>query len=169
MLMMGPVTALAEPQCDIPDVTKKVIYHVLCGGAAPEANYRFEGPNFLKASVAKRLDDSAVQIHAYKMCREDEFSERLKFASLNAIQFIEILSVCTPERPDINRMMEASLRDMAKRMVRETCTPAWRELLTKRRSSLEKLIQQTQQSSVDAVYEKLKVRVDNEGNVFEAK
>jgi hypothetical protein len=158
----------ANPSCEIDEDKKRTISAVLCGQAAPEVEYRFSGPGCLVKSISKRLDDSAIQIHAFRICGEPDFSERLKEANLRAVKFMETLSTCTPEKPDIRKIMENAIINIARRVTGESCTYDLRARLSQRRPYFEKMIDLSKDTNAPAaIFEKLGVEVDGAGNIRE--
>ena len=109
-----------QGMCEIDEQKKRNINAILCGQSAPESDYRFSGPNCVVNSFRKRLEDTAIQIHAYRLCGEREFSDRLKEANLKAMKFMETLSVCISERVDLAKMMEDSLTAILRRPARSS-------------------------------------------------
>ncbi len=124
------------------------------------------GSDCLANSARKRFEDSAAQILGYRICGEREFSDRLKEANLKAIKFIEILSICTSERPNFAKIMDDAVSLTAQRAVGVSCTADLRATLTQRRAYFERMIAVSNDPNIlSSIFEKLDITVDTSGTI----
>lgn len=158
----------ARPLCEITQNKKDLIYSTLCGQAAQETVYRFSGVNCAKNSIKRRMDDSAIQVLAYEMCGDRNFSEQLRSANIRAVAFMQTLSVCTPELIDVSKIFDEALRDMRTKAGRMPCTMDLRQTLEQRRPYFRTMIEQANSKEfLDKMFALIGVDVDGVGNVRE--
>lgn len=87
-------------------------------------------------------------------------------ANLKALQFVQVLSICTEERIQLSEMFDERMRYVAVRIGNDPCQPSIRHDLSERRSFFEQQIQQSSQKDINqTVYEMMKVKVDAAGNI----
>jgi hypothetical protein len=159
----------AQPQCSISDEKKRLIMSGLCGDMAKESDYKFSGPNCVANSVRKRFQDSAAQIIAYRTCGDEPFSVRLKFGTLRAAHFIQILSACSQEKIDVEKIMDEAMAYAQQHISSLRCEDV-RRMLADRKSSFEQMMQQAHDPTVEQnVYDKIGISVDGAGNVTDKK
>lgn len=163
-----PANSMARPTCNIAPDKKALIASVLCGQAAPEPEYRQEGPGCLRRSLEKRLEDSAVQLHLYRICDDEAFASRMESALVNTIAFMEKLAPCVDEDIDVQTVMDertAFVRDKASSL---TCTAQHRALLQQRRPAFEAMMTQATDPAIEAsIFRKLGIDIDPQGNVVD--
>jgi hypothetical protein len=163
---LGLAQSWAETTCSITEEKKQAIHALLCGQFAAELEYKFEGPNCVEKAARKRAEDSAIQVHAYKKCDDQDFSDRLRQAILNSVGFIQVLSTCTEEKIDMDKIMDDAMKEVEGRISDERCDDALRLTLKARRSFFENILRQAEDPSIaEAIYDKLGLTVDQAGNV----
>jgi hypothetical protein len=97
---------------------------------------------------------------------DSAFANQMKEANLKVMKFVETLSVCTSERPDLAKIMEDAITQTAQRMAGASCTPDLRALLVQRRPEFEGIISfANRPDTMSALFAKLGVTVDADGNV----
>jgi hypothetical protein len=120
----------------------------------------------VRSSVAKRLEDSAVQISVLRLCGETDFANRMESVALKTNGFIQTLSVCTAERIDIREIYEDRLSYVSSRMATERCSPSMREMIESRRTFFENQMQIAEMPNIEEViFDKLQIKIDTEGNL----
>ena len=158
----------ARPLCSISEDKKQLIYSVLCGQAAPESEYRFSGANCASNSIKRRMDDSAIQVVGYSLCGDKYFSQQLQDGNIRASSFMQILSVCTPEKIDIYDIFENSLREARLQANRFACTSDLRQRLEQRRPYFATMIEQSKSPIlIETIFGRLGIKVDAQGNISE--
>ena len=162
----SPVLSYAEATCVISEAKRHVVNNVLCGQSAPEPEYHFSGPNCLTNSVTKRFEDTAIQIVVYRICGDQQFSDRLKEANFQTNKLFKLLSACTSERPDFNKILEDAITKAAQHAGSMTCPPEMRAMADSRRAYFEQTITLANDpKTVPATLEKLGITVDSSGNI----
>ncbi|NKW72159.1 hypothetical protein HGD85_04170 [Rhodobacteraceae bacterium R_SAG10] len=159
--------ALAQMNCEISPEKKVVIESILCGQAAQEVEYRQYGQGCFKRSVEKRLEDSAIQITAYEKCEDPKFSAELEVATIRVMRFMDELSVCVSERVNIAAIMKDRMDFARRKSFDLSCTPKLRAHLQRRKPAFKAMIQQSTGDFQTAIFEKLGVFVDDDGNVWD--
>lgn len=160
--------AQAQPSCSLPEEKKRFMLAGLCGAAATEQEYKFSGPNCIVNSTSKRLEDSAIQIISYRMCGDDEFSARLREATLKSVQFIQALATCSSERIDVRAIMDRAIEVTEKRAMAIRCDADMRKKLADRKPAFERMmVMANDPRTVPLIYEKLGIAVDSAGNITE--
>ena len=164
--LTSSATISAEKSCNIDKEKKQLIVNVLCGQMAPEPEYHFAGADCVVRSARARAQDTAVQIAGYQMCGDVSFALQLKNASVKAMDFVEALSVCTSEKPNLSQIMEIAVNEMNQRIVGVGCTPDLRALFAQRRPAFEKMMSLANGTdTTSALLAKIGVTLDADGNV----
>ena len=162
--------AHAEPVCSIAPEKKEFIVRVLCGefSRGADAAYRFDGPNCIEQSARKRFEDSAIQVQMYRLCGDEEFANRLTSGNLKVTQFIQVLSVCTNERINLNEMFNERMDYVSTRLGDTSCDASSRQMMASRREFFENQMELAERSNInESIYEKLGITVDDAGNIFD--
>ena len=145
---------------------KDQITALLCGRLSGDAAYRMSGPGCVGKSVTKRSEDTAIQIHSYRLCGYQKFAEELRVASVRAMGFMESLSVCTSERIDVRSILDDRMKYVAGRTSGMKCDDSLRRQLTSRRPALEAMISSRADPTSEAL-QGLGLQIDAAGNVSE--
>lgn len=166
--MLAASNSAGAHSCTIAADKKQLIESVLCGQAAKEPEYQQFGPGCFERSLAKRLEDSAVQIHMYKLCGDAKFSDALRRATVSAMEFMELLSPCVSESVDIKAVMDDRYEFVERKAAGLTCTSDRRARLSQRRSFFEGQIAQSQDNSlIPTILKRLRIRLDEKGDLID--
>jgi len=168
--MLLATSAYANPTCTLSPDKKRLITELLCGQHSLEQAYRKFGQGCVANSIAARLEDSAVQIHFYKLCGFGAFSEQLREANESAVEFIKILAVCSGETIKVEKIMDDKLSYVAQRAAGSQCSQSMLSKLKQRREFFQAQIDQSKDPSLlPQIFNKLNIVVDSSGNISEAK
>jgi hypothetical protein len=170
LFLLASNVAHAQPSCKISLEKKELISKLLCGEfeEGSDQAYRFSGPNCVKASASKRLEDSALQIQLYKLCGDTEFSDQLMDANLKAMDFIQVLAVCTDEQVELKDILSDRMAYVRTRIGADSCPPSIKQKLDDRRQFFQKQIEFSKQSNLnEKMLDMFKVQVDSAGNISE--
>lgn len=160
--------AIAEPLCSISEEKKTLIKEALCGKFSVESNYKKSGENCAELVLQKRSSDTAAQINALKKCDYGDIAEKLRKASLKAMNYTAPLARCIGYNFDPSGLLSKAQIEFDQRAFAQTCTPKLRNMLLNRMNFFNDSIRK---SEVDlgptAFFSKLNIYVDEKGNVFE--
>jgi hypothetical protein len=156
----------AAPTCEITPEKKELIGSLLCGQAAIEREYQERGPGCFERSITKRLQDSAIQIHVFRLCGEPEFAAQLEAATVKAIRFMEALAPCLNESVDIESVMQGRTAFVKNKAAGMGCSADIRSTLEQRRAAFEAMVAQSKDPNLSAaIFDRLSISIDAEGNV----
>jgi len=161
-------SAQANPTCLIGNEKKAFIKAILCGQNAPEAAYRFSGPDCVRKSLARRLEDSIVHVEVLLKCGHAMFAERYKKGVLESVKFMQTLSVCTNDRLNVSKVYADREKYVRLRLKNSICNKQMRALIKQRKPYFESLINIGAKNSLtEKIFNKLEISVDQDGNVIE--
>lgn len=157
-----------EKTCNIDPQKKAIIAAILCGQAAREDAYRFSGDGCAKKSIEKRLEDSAIQIHMYNICGDQEFARQIREATVNSMKFTEALLPCTGETFSLDKSMNERIHYVEQRAKNVTCDSTMKSTLRSRRSAFETMIKMANNPETEKnIFEKLRIALDKDGSVID--
>lgn len=161
--------AMAEPQCRIDDSKRRIIEAFFCGQMAPEPQYRFTGPNCIAKSTDKRMEDTAIQIYAFRICGDLQFADDMKRANEEVGALMSIFSPCLSERVDVAAILDEKIRSAADLVQGKTCTAHLRSLLAQRKPEFQRMVEASKHTGMvtQIALDRLGLKVDQEGNVVD--
>ena len=168
LIFAGASTVVSAQTCIVSDAKREFISRLLCGQVAPETEYRFSGPDCAARSIGARLDDTAAQLIALNACGEYELAGELRLANVTAFDFMSTLSVCHSESVDVGKNIDSAMERLFVLHGEPHCNSSLRSMIDGRRAFFDEMIRVTNTPDfLGAIYNKLGVRVDEDGNVTE--
>ncbi|MGU9982475.1 hypothetical protein ACJ4V0_20770 [Phreatobacter sp. HK31-P] len=158
--------AFSQAQCRFDPQKAERLRFFLCGGTAPEPEYRMTGPGCIQRSMSARLSDTAIQAHIYRLCGDAAFADRLLEGVRGGLRPLEMLAVCAGEPVNVARMLEQQIASAATRLAGASCNAELRSISQQKKPELER----NTAFSLDpanhrTIFERLGVLVDSGGNI----
>lgn len=156
----------AQTTCSVAPAKVDQIRRMLCGGFAPEAEYRTAGQGCAERSLSARLADSAIQLQSYRMCGDPAFADRMLQGIRAAMKPVEQLATCLGERIDTAAILQRHVASVSARAANASCDPSLRAMAEQRKPHFERMTAiSADPAPHQAVFERLGVAVDAQGNV----
>jgi hypothetical protein len=103
----------------------------------------------------------------YEKCGDSEFSTELRQGTVRVMKSMEALSVCVSENVDLEKIMQERMEFVRRKLSTLNCTADALAKLQQRRPAFEAMIQQSYEINLAAIFEKIGVVIDENGNVLD--
>jgi hypothetical protein len=165
---LAPSALFAAQACNISQEKKTEIVAILCGANASERDYKTEGPDCIKQAAVKRFEDTAQVIAFFNACGDSAFGEKLRAANMQTAKFLQLMSTCSAEKFDAASLFEQVQNRINGVAQNLKCDADLQAAIRDRRPYFERLIMQANDPRVrDAIFNKLSIRLDKDGNIVD--
>ncbi len=166
--LIRTVSASAEPVCAVTPEKKALIISFLCGQEARDTEYRKSGSGCFKRSIEKRLEDSAIQVFAFRLCGDETSASELESSIIINMRLMEKLAPCTGEKVNISSIWQQRVSYVKGRAGAMSCTQHLRSSINRRKPALKAYIEEGSDQNIErTVFERLGIALDGYGNVSE--